>query len=203
MTVNAITTPAIPKKSTYRTLCPVTPCRSGMLATTAGGWSGFVSRWSPDFESSNCIHPFPSTICPMTTNQYCSQMVPPPQRQWGEAADARRGGNGNRRRPPQPSIPRRRPAGRLFSLSPLAGEAEVIGARFSDVRAACDSLPPCGGGLGWGVVPWGTILLHSLTPTPDPSPQGGGEAFAAPLRLNLTPAYAGRPYWGRQGAQGG
>src|SRR5712671_4375049 len=81
-----------------------------------------------------------------------------------------------------------------------------IGAKLGRV----DSLPPCGGGLGWGVVPWGTVLLHSSTPTPDPSPAeprysegsatqqsdrsrqqptsvGGGEEFAASSSLNLAP----------------
>jgi hypothetical protein len=36
----------------------------------------------------------------------------------------------------------------------------------------------------------GTALPHSSTPTPDPSPQGGGEEFAALLTLNLTPMEA-------------
>src|SRR5215468_7646907 len=47
--------------------------------------------------------------------------------------------------------------------------------------------PPLWGRLGWGVVPRGTALLHSLTPTPDPSPQGGGEESAAPLQRKLAP----------------
>ena len=37
------------------------------------------------------------------------------------------------------------------------------------------SLPPCGGGLGWGVVRSGKASPHRTTPTPYPSPQGGGE----------------------------
>jgi error-prone DNA polymerase len=37
------------------------------------------------------------------------------------------------------------------------------------------SLPPCGGGLGWGVVRSGTTAPNRTTPTPNPSPQGGGE----------------------------
>lgn len=37
-------------------IMPVTPCRSGILAVTAGGFSDTVLRWSPDFESSNWMH---------------------------------------------------------------------------------------------------------------------------------------------------
>jgi NitT/TauT family transport system substrate-binding protein len=44
------------------------------------------------------------------------------------------------------------------------------------------SLPPCGGGSGWGVVPCGTKLPYLPTPTPNPSPQGGGEQLVAPSR---------------------
>src|SRR6267154_3270914 len=50
-----------------------------------------------------------------------------------------------------------------------------------------DSLPPCGGGLGWGVEPRGTEVPHLTTPAPNPAPQGGGEQFAAPSRLKLPP----------------
>jgi hypothetical protein len=34
--------------------------------------------------------------------------------------------------------------------------------------------------MGWGVVQYGTGVPHLSTPTPIPSPQGGGEEFAAP-----------------------
>src|SRR5713101_3997231 len=84
----------------------------------------------------------------------------------------------------QASIPR---AGALLPLPACGERAGVIGARLSRV----DSLPPCGGGMGWGVVPWGTDVPHFSTPTPDPSPQGGAEEFAAPLQLNLAPMRAG------------
>jgi sortase A len=57
----------------------------------------------------------------------------------------------------------------------------VIGAGLSHA----DFLPPCGGGSGWGVVPWGTRAPTGSTPTPDPSPQGGGETFVAPSSLYL------------------
>src|SRR5712671_3830895 len=50
-----------------------------------------------------------------------------------------------------------------------------------------DSLPPCGGGMGWGVVPRGTEVPPPPTPTPDPSPQGGGEESAATSNLNPAP----------------
>jgi tetraacyldisaccharide 4'-kinase len=70
---------------------------------------------------------------------------------------------------------------------PLAGEDRVgdMGARLS--RA--DSLPPCGGGSGWGGAPWGTDVPH--LPIPTPSPQGGGQEFAASSTLNLAPMGAG------------
>src|SRR5438552_8496806 len=43
------------------------------------------------------------------------------------------------------------------------------------------SLPPCGGGLEWGVVPYCASVPHRTTPTPDPSPQGeGGKKDVAP-----------------------
>src|SRR6266852_8517888 len=52
-------------------------------------------------------------------------------------------------------------------------------AKLKHDRAACDSLPPCGGGSGWGVEPRGTEVPHLATPTPNPAPQGGGEESAA------------------------
>jgi FO synthase len=62
---------------------------------------------------------------------------------------------------------------------------DTVVAALSRGAAAADSLPSCGGGLGWGVVPRGTEVPYRTTPTPDPSPQGGGEEFAAPSRGNL------------------
>jgi hypothetical protein len=47
--------------------------------------------------------------------------------------------------------------------------------------------PPCGGGLGWGVVPRGTEVPNLATPAPNPAPQGGGGNFVAPSRLNSAP----------------
>ena len=32
--------------------------------------------------------------------------------------------------------------------------------------------------MGWGVVLWGTAVPYLPTPTPVPSPQGGGEEIA-------------------------
>ena len=61
-----------------------------------------------------------------------------------------------------------------------------MGSELVRGEASDDSLPPCGGGLGWGVVPRGTEVPQRTTPTPNPSPQGGGEEFAASLRANLT-----------------
>src|SRR2546425_10477258 len=47
------------------------------------------------------------------------------------------------------------------------------------------SLPPCGGGLGRGVVRTQTPARQTATPTPNPSPQGGGERteYAAPFSI--------------------
>src|SRR5438309_9328437 len=42
------------------------------------------------------------------------------------------------------------------------------------IRRAC-SLPPCGGGVGRGVVIAEAARAPTPTPTPSPSPQGGGE----------------------------
>jgi hypothetical protein len=84
----------------------------------------------------------------------------------------------------------------------------AIGARLNGNRV--HSLPPCGGGMGWGVVPWRTEVPHLTTPTPDPSPQSksavadfdcfikwpkpaytrfrlGGEESAAASNLNPAP----------------
>src|SRR5262252_7402262 len=53
-------------------------------------------------------------------------------------------------------------------------------------------LPPCGGRSGWGSGGFGTVMPHSSAPTPNPSPQGGGEEFAAPPQPNLPPHAACR-----------
>jgi peptide/nickel transport system ATP-binding protein len=50
------------------------------------------------------------------------------------------------------------------------------------------SLPPCGGGLGRGVARSGTSSPHGATPTPDPSPQGGGEPTESAAPPNGKPA---------------
>jgi peptide/nickel transport system ATP-binding protein len=50
------------------------------------------------------------------------------------------------------------------------------------------SLPPCGGGVGRGVVVSGTALPHRTTPTPNPSPQGGGELTESGARLSANNA---------------
>jgi precorrin-3B synthase len=46
----------------------------------------------------------------------------------------------------------------------------------------------CGRGSGWGVVQRGTEVPRIATPTPNPSPQGGGEKFAAPESHKLAGA---------------
>ena len=42
--------------------------------------------------------------------------------------------------------------------------------------------------MGWGVVQDGTAVPHRPTPAPIPSPQGGGEEFAALANRTLKPA---------------
>jgi nitrate/nitrite transport system ATP-binding protein len=54
---------------------------------------------------------------------------------------------------------------------PVAAE----GIEKSDAAQTACSLPPCGGGLGRGVVVGRGEHAITATPTPDPSPQGGGE----------------------------
>jgi CRP/FNR family cyclic AMP-dependent transcriptional regulator len=51
-------------------------------------------------------------------------------------------------------------------------------------RRRC-SLSSCGGGSGWGVVPWATAVPPLSTPAPDPSPQGGGEKEDRAMRKVL------------------
>jgi 16S rRNA G527 N7-methylase RsmG len=81
---------------------------------------------------------------------------------------------------------------------PNAGEGREggMGARL---RGA-DSLSPCGGGSGWGVVLGGTRVQTGSTP--DPSPQGGGEEFAASSSPDLTPMREGG-VWLDLGSGGG
>src|SRR5581483_11746533 len=47
------------------------------------------------------------------------------------------------------------------------------------------SLPPCGGGLGRGVHRGTTASRLATTPTPNPSPQGGGERQSAHVSRRL------------------
>jgi hypothetical protein len=54
-----------------------------------------------------------------------------------------------------------------------------VSAKIKDDRTTGDSLPLCGGGMGWGVVQYGAAVPHRTTPTLIPSPQGGGDEFAA------------------------
>jgi branched-chain amino acid transport system permease protein len=54
-----------------------------------------------------------------------------------------------------------------------------IGAKLGSRAATRDPRPPCGDGMGWGVVQYGTAVPHLPTSTPLPSPQGGGEEIAA------------------------
>ena len=65
---------------------------------------------------------------------------------------------------------------KAYPASHDAADALAVAITHAHYRqSARFSLPPCGGGSGWGVVPWGTDVSHLPTPTPAPSPQGGGE----------------------------
>jgi len=63
----------------------------------------------------------------------------------------------------------------------------LMGAKIRFAGSANSSLPPCGGGMGWGVVQYGTAVPHRTTPTPIPAPQGGAESLVGPSRLSLAP----------------
>src|SRR5437660_12405985 len=65
-----------------------------------------------------------------------------------------------------------------------------MGGKIRFTGAPGDSLPPCGGGMGWGVVRGHTAVPHSPPPPPSPphkGPQGGGEEIAAAANRILAP----------------
>src|ERR1700676_4329024 len=73
---------------------------------------------------------------------------------------------------------------RPFAPSPLVGEGWGGGRAMRHRGAKTRDPPPPpppggGGGGGGGAVPCGTVVPQRATPTPNPSPQGGGEEFAA------------------------
>src|SRR5713101_3281627 len=60
--------------------------------------------------------------------------------------------------------------------APRSREGQMDSTRLSHASLSSSPSPLVGEGRGGGVVPRGTVsCLHSSTPTPDPSPQGGGE----------------------------
>jgi cytochrome c55X len=77
---------------------------------------------------------------------------------------------------------KRRVVSALRAFKPLLDEMETVRANNS----IC-SLPPCGGGLGRGVVVVAHDISATATPTPNPSPQGGGEhaRSATPKRVKF------------------
>src|SRR5579884_2254592 len=90
-----------------------------------------------------------------------------------------------------------RPVRRRFNI----GKIEVLGLGLADFSlphkgggSCICSLPPCGGGLGWGVR---TPCLHCPYPPPQPSPtRGEGEKNSLPHkgggRKKLPPPQGGR-----------
>ena len=60
-----------------------------------------------------------------------------------------------------------------------------LDAKIGFAGAANSSPPPCGEGMGVGVVRWGTAVPYCTTPHPIPPPQGGRESRAATSSLNL------------------
>jgi hypothetical protein len=68
-------------------------------------------------------------------------------------------------------------AAEFASAAPAVPDAEPLRSERANEAAAgaAYSLPPCGGGLGRGVTREGDAAPSITTPTPDPSPQGGGE----------------------------
>ena len=76
----------------------------------------------------------------------------------------------------------------------MSGRPIATGVKVTLGADTRDSLPPCGGGMGWGVVRCGTMVPHLPTPTPIPSPQGGGEEFAALANPDFTPMRSS-PRW--------
>src|SRR5215472_6743116 len=58
-----------------------------------------------------------------------------------------------------------------------------VGAGFCRSGAAISSPPPCGEGLGVGVVEWGTALPQPPDPPPQPSPTRGEGDAVAPLNV--------------------
>ena len=83
-----------------------------------------------------------------------------------------------------------------------AAKTRSMSAAMRFASAADSSPPPCGEGMGWGVVQCGTAVPHRTTPHPIPPPQGGRESLGAapsPISAPITkpattpPKRAGAP----------
>jgi len=57
--------------------------------------------------------------------------------------------------------------------------AGLAGGKIRFAGATSSSPPPCGEGMGVGVVRWGTAVPYCTTPHPIPPPQGGRESLVA------------------------
>jgi len=63
----------------------------------------------------------------------------------------------------------------------------LMGVKIRVAGIANSSPPPCGEGMGVGVVRWGTAVPYCTPPHPIPPPQGGRESLVIPPRLSLAP----------------
>src|SRR5215471_12808838 len=85
-----------------------------------------------------------------------------------------------------------RPGGGDSFVAPLP--YPLIGVNLRHGGAATTPSPLVGEGWGGGAGGCGNAVPPLTTPTPNPSPQGGGEEFADPLWRKLTPIPSPPPF---------
>jgi len=76
---------------------------------------------------------------------------------------------------------------RLIASKPPVADLALMGAKVRPNSAANSSPPPCGEGVGVGVVRDGTALPQPPDPPPQPSPRRGEGVVAAPPKFNPPP----------------